>query len=65
MQYALSLGFKFENIILFSWSIGGFASSWLASHYPEVKGVILDACFDDIVHLAVPQMPKFACKLNS
>jgi hypothetical protein len=81
MQYAFSLGFKVENIILFSWSIGGFATSWLAMHYPDVKGVvsninfpifsviliicifkILDASFDDIIHLAIPQMPKFACK---
>ena len=41
MQYAVrSLGFKEENIILFSWSIGGFAVSWLSSVYPQVKSVV-------------------------
>lgn len=40
MQYAFSLGFKTEEIILFSWSIGGFPTSWLAIHYPEVKAVV-------------------------
>lgn len=62
MQYALSLGFKQENIILFSWSIGGFAISWLSNHYPDVKAVILDACFDTITPLALQQMPRFASK---
>jgi pimeloyl-ACP methyl ester carboxylesterase len=61
VQYALSLGFKLENIILYSWSIGGFTISWLTNQYPEVKAAILDACFDDIVHLAQQQMPQFAC----
>lgn len=60
MQYAFSLGFKSENILLFSWSIGGFACSWLSNQYPETKGVILDACFDNITPLALQQMPKFA-----
>ncbi len=40
MQYAFSLNFKPENIILFSWSIGGFAVSWLANQYPNIKGVV-------------------------
>ena len=40
MHYAFDLGFKVENIILFSWSIGGFAVSWLANQYPDVKGVV-------------------------
>ncbi|CAF0819931.1 unnamed protein product [Brachionus calyciflorus] len=62
MQYAFDLGFKQENIILFSWSIGGFAVSWLASQYPDVKAVVLDACFDNIIPLAQQQMPKFASK---
>lgn len=60
MQYAFSLGFEPQNIILFSWSIGGFAVSWLANHYPEVKAIVLDACFDDIIPLAQQQMPTFA-----
>ncbi len=62
MQYAHSLGFKTENIILFSWSIGGFAVSWLSNQYPSVKAVVLDACFDHIIPLAQQRMPSFASK---
>lgn len=62
MQYAFSLGFETEKIILFAWSIGGFAVSWLAHHYPNVKAVVLDACFDSIIPLAQQQMPEFASK---
>jgi pimeloyl-ACP methyl ester carboxylesterase len=60
MQYAFSLGFKTEQIILFSWSIGGFAVGWLANQYPDVKAIVLDACFDNIIPLAQQQMPQFA-----
>ena len=51
------LGFKMKDIILFAWSIGGYSTSWAAAHYPEVKGVILDATFDDVIPLAVAKMP--------
>jgi len=60
MQYAFHLGFKQEDIVLFSWSIGGFACSWLANQYPDTKSVVLDACFDSVIPLAQQQMPKFA-----
>ena len=40
MHYAFDLGFKVENTILFSWSIGGFAVSWLSNQYPDIKGVV-------------------------
>jgi hypothetical protein len=40
MQYALSLGFPTDKIILFSWSIGGFPAAWLSNHYPEVRAVV-------------------------
>jgi alpha/beta hydrolase fold len=59
MQFAIqSLGFLPENIILFGWSIGGYSSLWLATQYPSVKGVILDATFDDLLFLALPRMPE-------
>jgi hypothetical protein len=61
MQYAFSLGFKAEEIILYSWSIGGFPTAWAATYYPDIKGVIMDACFDNIIHLAKQHMPAFAC----
>ncbi|CAD6188541.1 unnamed protein product [Caenorhabditis auriculariae] len=59
MQYAKSLGFKEENIVLFGWSIGGFPVSWLAANYPNIRGVILDATFDDVLPLAASRMPRF------
>lgn len=58
MQFAINkLDFKIENIILFGWSIGGYSASWAAMNYPDVKGVVLDATFDDILPLAINQMP--------
>ena len=46
------------------WSIGGFAVSWLTKHYPDVRGVVLDACFDSITPLAQQSMPKFASNVS-
>lgn len=41
MQLALDkLNFKPENILLFGWSIGGYASSWVAMTYPDIKGLV-------------------------
>ncbi|KAL3284192.1 hypothetical protein HHI36_018356 [Cryptolaemus montrouzieri] len=58
MQFAINkLGFKIENMVIFAWSIGGYSASWAAMNYPDVKGVILDATFDDILPLAENQMP--------
>lgn len=51
------LGFSYQEIILFAWSIGGYPCSWAAMAHPDVSGVILDATFDDIVPLAVSKMP--------
>lgn len=60
LQFAITrLNFSPENIILFGWSIGGFTSSYAATIYPDLKAVILDATFDDILPLALNQMPKF------
>ncbi|TMW51494.1 hypothetical protein DOY81_003399 [Sarcophaga bullata] len=58
VQFAIyQLGFAVEDIILYGWSIGGYSSLWAASCYPDVKGVILDATFDDVLYLAQPRMP--------
>ena len=41
MQYAVHrLGFQPESIILFAWSIGGYAASWAAMNYPDVSHVV-------------------------
>lgn len=58
MQFAIHmLGFQPEDILLFGWSIGGYSSLVAATQYPDVKGVLLDATFDDVLQLAIPRMP--------
>jgi len=58
MQFAIQkLGFAPENIVVTGWSIGGYSATWLAMNYPDIKGLILDATFDDLVPLAIPRMP--------
>ncbi|KAH7636455.1 abhydrolase domain-containing protein 16a-like protein [Dermatophagoides farinae] len=53
------LNFKLEDILIFGWSIGGFPAAWAVSNYPELKGVILDASFDDVLPLARSRMMPF------
>ncbi|GMS91379.1 hypothetical protein PENTCL1PPCAC_13554, partial [Pristionchus entomophagus] len=63
-QYATEvLGFKEEDIVLFGWSIGGFPSTWLAANHPKIKGLVLDATFDDLLPLAEYRMPAFASSI--
>lgn len=59
MQFAINeLGFRPDQIILHGWSIGGFTASCMAMNYPDVKGVVIDASFDQLLPLAVPRMPQ-------
>uniref|UniRef100_A0A0M3HT41 AB hydrolase-1 domain-containing protein n=1 Tax=Ascaris lumbricoides TaxID=6252 RepID=A0A0M3HT41_ASCLU len=59
MQYAVErLGFREDDIIIYAWSIGGFPGTWAAANYPDIKGLILDATFDDLLPLAEARMPK-------
>lgn len=59
MQFAIHrLGFRPEQIMLFGWSIGGYSSLYAATLYPDVKGLLLDATFDDVLQLALPRMPE-------
>jgi len=59
IQFAiLKLGFTPNQIVLHGWSIGGFSASWVAMNYPDVKALILDATFDDLLPLAIPRMPE-------
>jgi len=45
MQYAIHrLGFQPDSIILFAWSIGGYAASWAAMSYPDVSHVVSSHC---------------------
>lgn len=60
MQFAIKrLGFMPEDIVLHGWSIGGYTASWIAMNYPDIKAVVVDATFDNLLPLAVPRMPKF------
>ena len=45
---------------MFAWSIGGYPASYAAMMYPSMKGLILDATFDNITELALNRMPGFA-----
>ncbi|XP_063633054.1 phosphatidylserine lipase ABHD16A [Cydia splendana] len=59
MRYAINeLGFEPKQIVLYGWSIGGYAATWAAVNYPEVKALVLDATFDDLLPLAENQMPS-------
>ncbi|KAL7642335.1 UNVERIFIED_CONTAM: hypothetical protein RMT77_006896 [Armadillidium vulgare] len=60
MQFAINkLNFKPQDIIIYAWSIGGYTGTWAAMNYPQIRGLLLDATFDDIVPLAVPRMPGY------
>ncbi|KAG9344973.1 hypothetical protein JZ751_009513 [Albula glossodonta] len=58
IQFAVhKLGFQLPDIIVYAWSIGGFTASWAVMSYPEVRAVVLDASFDDLLPLALKVMP--------
>lgn len=63
MHYAVKkLRFPRNRIVIFAWSIGGYSACWTAVHYQDIRGLILDAIFDDILPLAQRQMPSFLSK---
>ena len=60
-DYALSLGYKSENILIYGASLGGGPATYLASTKPA-KGLILEAVFTsipDMAKLQLPFVPKF------
>jgi pimeloyl-ACP methyl ester carboxylesterase len=60
VRYAVCrLGFKYEDIYLFAWSIGGYTASCAAMSYPKIAGVILDATFDELFPLAQLRVPTY------
>ena len=59
VQYAVEeLHHPLESIIVYGWSIGGYSASYATAAFPMLKGLILDASFDDIVPLATAKMPS-------
>ena len=52
------LGFTESQIVVYAWSIGGFDATVAGSAYKELKGLYLDATFDDVLPLADNVMPK-------
>lgn len=64
MRYAIDeLHFPPHRIIIYAWSIGGYAACWAASHYGNLHGLILDAVFDDVLPLAQRRMPAIMSSL--
>uniref|UniRef100_A0A8C1Z983 Abhydrolase domain containing 16A n=1 Tax=Cyprinus carpio TaxID=7962 RepID=A0A8C1Z983_CYPCA len=58
IQFAVhKLGFQLSDIIVYAWSIGGFTASWAVMSYPEIRALVLDASFDDLLPLALKVMP--------
>ncbi|KPP77652.1 abhydrolase domain-containing protein 16A-like, partial [Scleropages formosus] len=58
VQFAVhKLGFQLSDIVVYAWSIGGFTASWAAMTYPEIRALVLDASFDDLLPLALKVMP--------
>lgn len=63
MYYAITkLHFPVHNIVIFAWSIGGYSACWTSVHYPKIRGIILDAIFDDVLPLAQRRMPSSLSK---
>jgi hypothetical protein len=61
MRYAIDeLHFLVDDIVIFAWSIGGYSACWTAINYQDIRGLVLDAVFDDVLPLAQRQMPSFA-----
>lgn len=59
IQFALNqLGWNEGDIVMYGWSIGGYTATWAAMNYRNIRGLILDATFDDIIPLALHTMPK-------
>ncbi|UJR36405.1 hypothetical protein I4U23_029128 [Adineta vaga] len=64
MRYVTEeLQFPIDQILLYAWSIGGYSACWTAVNYQNIRGLILDAIFDDILPLVQRQMPLFTTKL--
>ncbi|CAF1015480.1 unnamed protein product [Rotaria sordida] len=63
MRYAIEeLHFLVDDIVIFAWSIGGYSACWTAVNYQDIRGLVLDAVFDDVLPLAQRQMPIYVSK---
>lgn len=52
MKFAIKhLKFSPKNIILYGWSIGGFASTHLAKKFPDVHAVVSIKLFQPLKHV--------------
>ena len=58
IEYAIKeLGYVESEIVLYGRSTGGFSVLYGASKFPNLKGIYLDATFDDVMPLAEHVMP--------
>ncbi|KRZ17586.1 Abhydrolase domain-containing protein 16A [Trichinella zimbabwensis] len=58
ISMTLCAGFKEEDIFIYAWSIGAYPATWAAMNYPNMRGLFLDATFDDILPLALSIFPS-------
>ncbi|OXA47189.1 Abhydrolase domain-containing protein 16A [Folsomia candida] len=58
-----SFKFNANKILIYGWSIGGYAAAHLASHYQNVKGLMLDGTFDELLEVALQVAPWYMSKL--
>ena len=66
IEYAINqLGFDESDIVLYGWSIGGFSVVYGATHYSNLKGLYLDATFDDVMPLAEHVMPPMILPITT
>ena len=66
IDYAINqLGFDESDIVLYGWSIGGFSVVYGATHYSNLKGLYLDATFDDVMPLAEHVMPPMILPITT
>ncbi|XP_035712419.1 phosphatidylserine lipase ABHD16A [Folsomia candida] len=59
MQYCQEvLGFDDNHIIIYAWSIGGFPGSYLSGQYPNIRGLIIDGSFEDVLPVVLNFVPR-------
>src|SRR5262245_23116697 len=59
VQFACNhLGWNEGDVVMYGWSIGGFTATWVGMNYRNIRALVLDATFDDIVPLALHTMPR-------
>lgn len=65
MKYAIEvLKFPVENIVVFGYCLGTWTASWVAKHYPHIRGLVLDTPYDNFNRLFELKSNQFTSILN-